>query len=1233
MLYLFIRKGFLFMKKIKSFLALLLMGGMVLSGCGKDTPKPSGEGGSQQSGDGGSQGGEGQGGGQQGGEGQGGGQQGGGQQGGEGEGGEGQEIPENSRYRNKKLIVDSLSTQPQVAEMEAKFANAYASFFEDGTCEFVAPHDATYEVLFGTYNVNQADNNAVVSVKKSYSGEYGQYSWSIDQELKTLNVEYITSSDRFTLTLMFSYPATTVSLTLRALPNPPMSIVGDGVPEDPNGNSFNLHYQVEHQYWNTFFKNDYLYQRNFTVNATVPNAWMAGVTESYVLEVQGKKIHLNYPETPGAEQYFFLDDFVYENEEIIGLSVDVYNTNGSEWFMNTAQRTRDSIFDLFGFLPIDFMDMTYSTTTHSYSVNRTEYYDEETSSVTEVNKFTVSFEGDGLHSPNIQRIEYKDEIQQSHEFNFSKHGSTTVELPDVGGGGGGGGITPQPAEWPSALVDSYLAKIGATTDPVPAAINTNITSYELYPEDLDDVDTYFSIWCNKGGNMGDSYEDALETAGYTYNSSEGYWATLNNEIAITYDVYGQDFAIEVTKLSGGGGGGGVDPQPLAWPSDTVNAYLSIFGVTIDTLPEARSLDITAYEFDPNDILDVVDYFTITCVGGAALEASYLEALEDSLFEFDNGNCFYISPNEEFVVIAYAYSGDLVIDVGPFSGSSGPLASYVSAAEDFATATGITLPLVDDLAASYYKNDNPVYYSFITADGAPTTIFDTFVSALDTQLTSPTWSKGDLSEGSDFARYIYTKDNNDTVSVEYYKTDSYLAVSYNEAPPVVHAPTESYIQAANDFETATGIALPSFNDVEAAFYSANDPVLIEFITDDGTPDSIFDVFANALDLQLTEPDWFRDSLIDDEDNLIYVYRSDIFVLSLTYAKATEYLRVSYFEDTTPSMPTNPAVMYMYNGEQGFTDLQYDSLKNEYYLEDVYFEEGVELAIFMGGSKYLFFEDFVVCDPDTSNGAVKEGSLAIPPKHTFGLTESGNYSIYVNSSDEVYIVFGTQAPNNAFIKYGEGPYWGYFDLIEDPGDSSQLYAEGYYLEAGAEFEIFVSSGDWRYFEDIHAEWSMSEDKFEEGTEISSGHHAIKVLEGGYYNFYVKYDSSTEGGSVILNAVVEPADVTYKLLVSNYINEADAIVMAWVWGTEDPGHWMTLYPEEVEPGSFFIELTISNTYTGLILYRFIPGSSNMPYDDCTDFFVNGEENKYVQDVDYWNATSDINLTGVDDTIDAYF
>ena len=180
--------------------------------------------------------------------------------------------------------------------------------------------------------------------------------------------------------------------------------------------------------------------------------------------------------------------------------------------------------------------------------------------------------------------------------------------------------------------------------------------------------------------------------------------------------------------------------------------------------------------------------------------------------------------------------------------------------------------------------------------------------------------------------------------------------------------------------------------------------------------------------------------------------------------------------------------------------------------------------------------------------------------------------------------------------------------------------------------MASGDWRYYEDIHDEWSLSEDCFEAGEEIKPGCHAIKVLEEGYYNFYVRYDSSTEGGSVIINKKAEPVDVTYKLLVSNYITDADAVVMAWVWGSEDPGHWISLNPQQDE-GQFYIELTISNSYTGLIIYRFVPGSTNIPYEDCTDFFVNGDENPYLENVDYWNKTGNVDLPGESGTINAYF
>ena len=86
----------------------------------------------------------------------------------------------------------------------------------------------------------------------------------------------------------------------------------------------------------------------------------------------------------------------------------------------------------------------------------------------------------------------------------------------------------------------------------------------------------------------------------------------------------------------------------------------------------------------------------------------------------------------------------------------------------------------------------------------------------------------------------------------------------------------------------------------------------------------------------------------------------------------------------------------------------------------------------------------------------------------------------------------------------------------------------------------------------------------------------------------------------------------MVNDYITAAGAVVMGWVWGSEDPGHWIELTPQEGDPGQFYINLTISNTYTGIIIYRFIPGSENKPYNNCTDFFVNGDEHPYVKEVE---------------------
>ena len=466
----------LIMKKMTSILALLLLGGFVLAGCGESTPtdsnnlaQPSNGGGDNSGGGsgnngGGQQGGEqgGQQGGQQGGEQ--GGQQQGGEQGGEGGGGQqqGGEVPANSRFVNKKLRVSSISTSPQVAEMETAYNQAYISFFQDSSCELVAPHDNVYDVLFGTYGVNELDNVATISVLKSYDGLEELYSWALPTSMRTIIVEYVADSNSFTTRMSFTYPATTMTLTLSALPNPPMHIVGDGVPEDPNGNSFNDQYQVEQYYWDQHFKNDYLRIRNFTVQARVPSAYVPNQYETYTVEVDGMKYHLSYEDYPNAEQYFYLNNFIMQNEEIVGINVDVYSKDGENWRLSeNVENSSDRFQDMIGFLPIPFFSVSYSEFTHCYSVSTLNYHDESTDLEARATQVKVYFEKTGNYT-NIKKVTYKDEIQSDHEFNYSKHNATVVNLPDAGGQGGGGEGTE--SVYPSTEIAAYLT---GTTDTMP----------------------------------------------------------------------------------------------------------------------------------------------------------------------------------------------------------------------------------------------------------------------------------------------------------------------------------------------------------------------------------------------------------------------------------------------------------------------------------------------------------------------------------------------------------------------------------------------------------------------------------------------------------------------------------------------------------------------------------------------------------------------------------------------
>ena len=199
------------MNKIKSILALLLLGGLVATGCadkkannGGSVPNSSGN---SQSGDSGS------GGGQQGGGDQGGGQQGGGQQGGEGGGqqGGGGDVQTN-RFANKKLTVESISANPadHLTEIQAMYANAYISLFSEGNAvELILPAGGEFQALLGTYAVSQDGLTATVTVTESYiSAMDMRFDISTD-EMPPFPITFDVNTSKYSVTMPVEEPAAT----------------------------------------------------------------------------------------------------------------------------------------------------------------------------------------------------------------------------------------------------------------------------------------------------------------------------------------------------------------------------------------------------------------------------------------------------------------------------------------------------------------------------------------------------------------------------------------------------------------------------------------------------------------------------------------------------------------------------------------------------------------------------------------------------------------------------------------------------------------------------------------------------------------------------------------------------------------------------------------------------------------------------------------------------------------
>ena len=467
------------MKKTRSLLALLLLGGMVLAGCGnKDKDTIPGDSGTPTQSGGGDQGGS-SGGGSSGGGDQGG-QQGGGQQGGEGGGqqgggGQGGEVPTDSQFVNKKFVFDSVNYPDNAAiaaGLTANYQGAYAALFQNGRFELVSVVNTFTMALLGEFTVAEDDSYARLDVRKEYDGETQAYDY-LESNTFVTNIRFNDGLQKYVMPMRQYIDGVglinfDVYLTLsNELPE------AADLPSDPNGDGFDFDpaHQVYKDVWDRLIVNRGL------LHAASSNYKVTYDTTIFEVD-DGTKFYEHY--TNGAPS----SGSFWERTSIEGAVYNYTNTilSGGAIYSSSPVEYGIDFFDKeVGLAPIPFNWMTYNSVGQYYYRSSFTYQNSWYGSIT-VNDYRVWFGA----NYRINKITYTDNAQQTWEFNFSDYNQVDLDLDDLtnGGGGGGGGQqqTDQPTDYYQYVQNKTLSynRVSNTEDltseelQYAAAANANI---------------------------------------------------------------------------------------------------------------------------------------------------------------------------------------------------------------------------------------------------------------------------------------------------------------------------------------------------------------------------------------------------------------------------------------------------------------------------------------------------------------------------------------------------------------------------------------------------------------------------------------------------------------------------------------------------------------------------------------------------------------------------------------
>ena len=324
----------------------------------------------------------------------------------------------NSLFRYKELkgcqLYSADATKDQV---EGLMATSEIMLFEDGEFEmYYKDAVGLRNVILGSYTV--VESSALLITRSLYSDKSRTYSFDVPALYEEFSLYYNEQNEDYEISLFIASDEgdliAKVDLAFTRTSEQPMHL---DLPQEPANDKWSVNGDT----WNKYFGGAFINrQTNITINHG-----------DNLLEFDAGKVHsvvsmAAYGGAGISELYFRL-----LNDDLNKVDYYEYDKSAQIW---TVRENVDYAFDVIqgpelGIKEYDFASATYSSSGHYYSIKKfVEYpYGPEAEYYEAFQDIKIYFENGQL-----QKISYKNAYNVEEVFLYSKAGSTSVKLPEVG---------------------------------------------------------------------------------------------------------------------------------------------------------------------------------------------------------------------------------------------------------------------------------------------------------------------------------------------------------------------------------------------------------------------------------------------------------------------------------------------------------------------------------------------------------------------------------------------------------------------------------------------------------------------------------------------------------------------------------------------------------------------------------------------------------------------------------